>query len=248
MRSELVAITGLLGLVVGCSSPEPSGVSTEPAALGLPCEASADCGSSFCVEEARTGSSVSWTAGTCTQACSSSAACPPGSACVPFDDGTALCLGSCVQSGDCRAGYVCSTAVSACLPDCRLGFSCGTSLSCDAGSGACVPGTRVVGDPCTTNADCASGLCTLARSTSTGIAWSGGYCTAICDAAVPCPAPSQCVSYSDGSSCAAACSADTDCRGGYVCSTAVGACLPDCRQGFSCGSALTCDAATGACA
>jgi hypothetical protein len=105
-----------------------------------------------------------------------------------------------------------------------------------------------IGAGCSLNVDCASGLCTPAASTSSGLVWNGGYCTQACGAATACPTTATCITYADATSyCAATCASSSDCRMGYVCSPGVAACLPDCRQGFSCGTALTCDASTGAC-
>jgi len=253
LRKALVWSSFLLVLLAACSSTEQPSSSTpqpaeRPVALALGCSAGAGCLSGLCIAEVRDGSGVSWTGGTCSQVCSAASACPAGSACVAFADDSALCLGNCAKSGDCRVGYVCSSAVGACLPDCRLGFSCGTSLGCDHATGACIPGTRAIGAACGLDSDCKSALCSLEQAAASGKVWTGGYCTQACGASLPCQDAASCLTYEDGSSyCAATCSASTDCRSGYVCSASAKICLPDCRQGFSCGSTLTCDAATGNC-
>jgi len=249
LRKALFAGSFLLGLLAACSSPEqPSEAGPQPVELGLGCATSADCVSGLCIAEARGASGVSWTAGTCSQACSAAGVCPAASACVAFDDGSALCLGGCARSEDCRAGYVCSSAVGACLPDCRLGFSCGTSLGCDSATGACVPGTGAIGAACGVDGDCKSGLCSPEQAVASGKAWEGGYCTQACGSSLPCEDAASCLTYDDGSSyCAATCSASSDCRTSYVCSASAKVCLPDCRQGWSCGAVLTCDGATGNC-
>jgi len=244
-------VAGVPLWLAGCSSPPAAGTTNAaPAALGLACGADGDCGSGLCIEEERANGGVSWTAGSCSQSCSDSAPCPATSACVAFEDASSWCLTRCSAAADCRAGYVCSTGAGACLPDCRLGFSCGTSLSCDAASGSCVrpPGMRAIGASCQFNSDCASALCTVEQSSSSGKIWAEGYCTAACTAAAPCANSATCITYADGSSfCAATCAADTDCRGGYVCSRTAKSCLPDCRQGFNCGTSLVCDASSGNC-
>jgi hypothetical protein len=235
-------------LLVACASPSPPGTGDAPVALGLACAADASCSSGFCIEEMRTASGVSWTGGTCSQACGASSACPSGSACVAFSDGSSLCVASCASDGECRAGYVCAEGVSGCLPDCRLGFSCGATLACDAGSGHCVAGTGPIGGKCTLSSDCKSALCTPEQATAAGTTWTGGYCTQACTTSTPCGAGAGCLTYADGSSyCAASCGADSECRAGYVCSSAAKVCLPDCRQGWSCGESLVCDGGTGNC-
>ena len=108
--------------------------------------------------------------------------------------------------------------------------------------------TVALGQPCTSDANCSSGICTPEASTTSGKQWSGGYCTQQCSTTTACPSLATCITYDDGSSyCAASCSADADCRTGYVCSTSANVCLPDCRQGWSCGTSLTCDSGTGNC-
>lgn len=247
--STRVSVALLLASSLACSSQEPPTSSADPAALGLPCAVNANCSSVLCIPEARSASSVSWTGGTCSQACVAGGTCPGSAACVPFADGTAWCLTHCAQAGDCRQGYICSSAVGACLPDCRLGFSCGTSLDCDQATGACVPGSQAVGAACSLDAECKSGLCTPEQTAGSGKQWEGGYCTQSCSTSAPCPQGSSCVTYDDGSSyCASACGASSDCRSGYACSGSAKVCLPDCRQGWSCGTALTCDSVTGSCA
>jgi hypothetical protein len=80
---------------------------------------------------------VAWTSGSCSLACPTSSECPANSLCVTMEDGSAYCASACTAGTDCRGGYVCASAVGACLPDCRLGWSCGSTLVCGE-SGACV--------------------------------------------------------------------------------------------------------------
>ncbi len=246
-KSTTAGALATLLLVAACASKEPAAGSATPAALGFACAGDSDCASGLCIEESRAGTSVSWTGGTCTRECTANP-CEAASSCVAFSDGTSWCVAGCGQSSDCRAGYVCSLAVSGCLPDCRLGFSCGTSLSCDPTTGACGPGIQGIGAPCTGDAECKSGLCTVEQSNASGKQWAGGYCTQVCTSSTPCQDAASCITYEDGSSyCAASCASTSDCRTGYVCSAAAKLCLPDCRQGWSCGTALTCDDLTGNC-
>jgi hypothetical protein len=238
----------LLSSGLACSSQEAPKATPDSVSLGLACSVNGDCSSGLCIAETRSANSVSWTGGTCSQACVAGGTCPGSTTCVPFADGTYWCLTQCAMAGDCRQGYICSSAVGACLPDCRFGFSCGTSLGCEQTSGACVPGSRAVGAACVLDADCKSGLCTLEQGSGSGKQWEGGYCTQACSSSAPCPQGSSCVTYDDGTSyCASTCAASSDCRGGYVCSGSAKVCLPDCRQGWSCGTTLTCDSVSGSC-
>jgi hypothetical protein len=217
-------------------------------AIGAACALDSDCKSSLCSPEQSAASGKVWEGGYCTQTCSDSLPCQDAASCLTYEDGSSYCAATCSASTDCRSGYVCSASAKICLPDCRQGFSCGSALTCDGATGNCVGKMLPIGAACAANGDCASALCTPSQSTSGGTAWSGGYCTALCSSAKPCPSSAACIAYSDGSACAASCAANTDCRAGYVCSPGVRACLPDCRQGFSCGSQFKCDPATGTCA
>jgi len=105
-------------------------------ALGEPCTLDADCASERCLPQHRTARGPAWRGGTCTELCDAGAPCPTGATCAALADGQSLCAPSCGTSADCRAGYVCSPAVRACLPDCRDGWSCG-QRRCDETTGAC---------------------------------------------------------------------------------------------------------------
>jgi hypothetical protein len=231
-----------------CMPPAPPPGTT---ALGAACTLNAECASGLCIPERRASGTVAWTGGTCSLDCSV-AACPSGSTCVAFADGSAYCISACTTTFDCRTSYVCAMAVGGCLPDCRLGWSCGTALICDAGTGTCMPptpppGTRALGAACTLNAECASGLCIPERRGSGTVAWTGGTCSLDCSAAT-CPAGATCMTFADGSAyCVPACATASNCRTGYVCSTDIGGCLPDCRLGWSCGNSLVCDPNSGSC-
>lgn len=215
--------------------------------VGAKCASGTDCGSEFCIIEQSDTSGTGWSGGYCSLECSETN-CVDGAVCVPFADQSSYCAASCAGNSDCRAGYVCSTAIDACLPDCRLGWSCGSLLICDQDSGVCTGKMLAIGEACNGDTDCSSGLCTIAQTTDNGTAWKDGYCTQSCGGAATCPDATSCVTYADGSAyCAAACGSDTDCRDGYVCVTSVRACLPDCRQGWSCGTSLACDTDTGWC-
>jgi hypothetical protein len=216
--------------------------------IGGPCTGDESCTTGVCLRETRQSQQLLWQGGYCSGNCESNI-CPTGT-CLLLEDGNSYCLSICQKNEECRVGYVCATSVQACLPDCRLGWSCGSALTCNDKTGTCDPPPVTpapIGAPCTWNVECTSGLCTPEQGTSGPTYWTGGACTQDCTSEA-CPSGSTCVTYeSGGKFCSPTCAATSDCRSGYVCATAVQACLPDCRLGWSCGSALTCNAETGTC-
>ncbi len=220
-------------------------------AVGGPCRLDESCVTGVCLRESGQGELRQWQGGYCSGNCAGQdRACPSGD-CLRLEDGRSYCVSHCTENADCRRdGYVCATAVEACLPDCRLGWSCGSTLSCDAQTGTCeLPGVTPgpVGAPCTWNVDCASGVCTPEQGASGPTHWPGGSCTFDCTNAW-CPSGSTCVHFESGQAfCSPRCTSSDACRSDYVCSTAAGACLPDCRLGWSCGTSLACNDETGTC-
>jgi hypothetical protein len=90
--------------------------------------------------------------------------------------------------------------------------------------GACGP---TIGDPCTTPHDCANGTC-LTQDYAPG-----GSCSLACTvgASNTCPAGTLCVTNAIGKNapgCMRSCTADKDCRLGYVCLTQNGSATPIC--------------------
>jgi hypothetical protein len=228
--------------------------SIEQRRIGEPCVADSLCTDGLCIREQTTSEGAAWMDGYCSMECSQND-CPEGT-CVPFAGGEAYCATTCSAGGECRSGYVCATAVGACLPDCRSGWSCGDLLQCDEETGTCgadasdskpTKEPNPIGAACQLNADCSSNLCTPEVLDSTSTGWVGGYCTQSC-ADSACPSGSTCIPFADGTSfCDADCTQPADCRTGYVCAALAAVCLPDCRNGWSCGTELSCDDATGAC-
>jgi|GEM_PF-5183550 len=219
-------------------------------AVGGACSRDESCVTGVCIREDNTLSSVAWVDGYCSGNCGSTT-CPEG-LCLTLADGYSYCLAECQSNSECRAGYICSTGVHTCLPDCRLGWSCGPALICDSATGSCtlptpVSGTTPLGEGCTINTECATGLCIPEHSGAGTIAWAGGSCSQAC-VSTACPTGAACAVMEDGSAyCVPACTADGECRTGYVCASDPGGCLPDCRLGWSCGTLLVCDANSGAC-
>jgi hypothetical protein len=73
----------------------------------------------------------------------------------------------------------------------------------------------VIGDPCTVASECGKGVCLTAPFAP------GGLCSLMCTVdGAACPAGSTCVTHAisaDTAGCMKSCTADADCRAGYVC-------------------------------
>lgn len=236
------------GCLVATLALAACSATNEAASVGGPCSSDDVCVTGFCIAASDpNGKPSPWAGGYCSGNCADRS-CPQGN-CLALADGSNLCVVACQVDTDCRSGYVCDQAVTACLPDCRKGWSCGSELSCNADNGNCqLPlGTAPVGGACAADRDCAAGFC-IPATTEDGRPshWAGGYCSDEC-AARSC-AQGRCLALADGNYyCVAACAQDDDCRAGYVCAKAVAACLPDCREGWSCGDTLVCDPGDGTC-
>ena len=222
--------------------------SNQAVPVGGGCSSDDTCSTGGCFRANNAmGQPTGWNGGYCSGSCASSS-CPEGK-CQSLADGNKYCLSSCSADGDCRSGYVCDKATSACLPDCRKGWSCGSTLSCNQSNGNCGPPSKTisVGGACTYDVSCTTGTCFFATdSNGNSTGWTDGYCSGSC-ASSSCPG-GKCQSLADGNKyCLSSCSSDNDCRSGYVCDKTVTACLPDCRKGWSCGSTLTCNQTSGSC-
>lgn len=125
--------------------------------VGAACDVLQDCAGGtegFCIE------STDWVGGYCTLApCTTNLDCATGSHCG-FKEGTAgFCVDDCATQADCRAGFGCVDADG------------DAALEC-APSGI---GTGLIGDACTTVADCAGGVDAICINESQG--WRSGYCS-----------------------------------------------------------------------
>jgi len=174
--------------------------------IGAPCTDDSGCASGECGTEAERG----WHEGYCTLECYEDADCGAGRHCA-FTMNSLSRIGSCVTS--------CGSAA-----DCR-----GPEYDCvdidDFGPRECAPvgtGAGAVGDPCTTNTDCAGGEDYLCLREETG--WRAGTCSLSCLTDGDCGSGNHCAfvpaTGGDGL-CLPNCTADTDCRAdGYVCTNA----------------------------
>lgn len=177
-------------------------------------------------------------AGICSLYGCGAATCGPGTACYRGE-----CREAC-GSDVCEANELC--VADHCEPSCGgepcPTLFCETNAECDDGSecraGACVrPGARL-GDPCTADGDCASGVCSAtgfcAMECVHGLCSAGAQCVAEPDRSIcepeggilgdMCAAPSDCVSTlcltadPARSTCTRLCSlAIDDCPAGYHC-------------------------------
>jgi V8-like Glu-specific endopeptidase len=164
-----VAEAGACGICAAAAS-RPSG-----RGRGEPCASGAECASERCGSD-----------GTCTVSCTTDRVCGAGFRCEDME---------CLRGARSEVGEHCVTS-----DDCRVG-GCGTRGEgrfcgglCDDGadceSGACVPGTErtvcapvlgALGEACSGDAACVSGVCR------------GGRCAELCDASHTCPPGTACV-------------------------------------------------------
>ncbi|HEY8211021.1 MAG TPA: hypothetical protein VIG99_26240 [Myxococcaceae bacterium] len=225
--------------------------------VGKPCTVPGNCGSAVAIcntQGVLPSGAFQWYQGYCSQNCASPGGtpCPNGSECVQMGAGNYRCLKSCRTGyGDCRSSYACAAlpgvtdgvCISACAGDVDCG---GTQPFCRSCDGLCFnqnKPTGVVGDPCSTNADCgAAQVCYTAFPWSVG----RGVCTQLCGAVCnDCPNGSTCVAmpYSGGSLfCLRDCVPGT-CAAGQQCLNIGGAkgCVPSCTV-TSCPPGQTCQA------
>jgi uncharacterized protein (TIGR03382 family) len=194
-----------------------------------------------------------WYQGYCTQNCAAAGGtpCPNGSECVQTRTGTYQCLKSCRTGyADCRLSYACAALPGVrdgvCISACAGDVDCnGTSPFCRTCDGLCFnqnKPTGVIGDTCTSNADCGA-----AQVCYTGFTWTTtgkGVCTQPCgNVCSACPNGSTCVAlpYSGGSLlCMRDCLPGT-CAPGQQCLSIGGsrACVPSCTA-TSCPPGQTC--------
>lgn len=166
--------------------------------LGETCVSGTDCTSGVCFADEYPGRE---TRSYCSHACSADSDCGSRFHCR---DGTCASgargdVGSpCATNSDCLDGTFCAaqgderwcTALCSSAADCTSGFSC-----VDAGGvSVCAPDLSLIGQDCSTETDCVSGICAYGAS-----ATAAGACTRTCDANSPCPAGMLCRRTSDGS-------------------------------------------------
>jgi V8-like Glu-specific endopeptidase len=163
-----------------------------PHGLGEPCASDAECTSALC--------RVSGGVYECVAPCDAAGACPTGFACEE-----ALCVrdrgqgigGFCEDNGDCGMGICAesgarSWCTSTCESDeCPDGFSC---TPVGGGISVCAPDAALIGERCTGNDDCVTGLCASFSGTE------GSVCVAFCNADNACGPGFECRRTGDGTS------------------------------------------------
>ncbi len=174
--------------------------------------------------------------------------CTGAANCNTLIDGPSSCIIGCDpdNANVCPLGLVCSQATlfstdgGVCAPGCSSNADCADAGEvCSTCQALCVaPGRSgsAIGSACDDSSECPNGaVCTGGRN------FSGNYCTQACDlgdaqtAACGCPAGSVCgeVGFINKTTeCLASCTADNQCRQGYVCQPISGgtsACLPACQ-------------------
>ena len=161
-----------------------------------------------------------------------------------------FCTRSCDEDRDCpttpagRNGTCESVggAPAACYETCTMDSECAPSWVCgDLGEGivACVPGPTIAllpaYQPCSFDADCASGRCETVVADWGDFTATGSFCTEGCVDSVDCPdtadgLPGTCASLEGGPSlCYQTCDFDRDCAPGFACGdvgTGDTVCLP----------------------
>jgi hypothetical protein len=188
----------------------PGSAPTGTKGLGQPCDDNSQCASQICVM-------VSGKGRLCSQTCDvQSQTCPSGYTCLAGDNG-ALCLpdastplpkkalgDACTDSSQCESnlcaltegGHVCIQLCQRDAPGaCPAGFACAPVSGSD--QGACIregtpppPEPGQLGAQCTTNEDCASGICAISGEGQQ-------FCTELCDPQSGCPESYECVSAGD---------------------------------------------------
>jgi hypothetical protein len=155
------------------------------AALGAPCSSDLDCAGLRCVE--MLGGSF------CSESCDfiSGGACAADMQCQPLSGGacgycscsTGLIADPCTGNADCQGDICVSGFCTMLCPSegCAPGFDCENI----AGYDLCMPASYGVGQSCSANTDCLSGMCTRHGGRS--------FCTRPCGGACSCPAGMDCV-------------------------------------------------------
>jgi hypothetical protein len=178
--------------------------------VGAACMSANECGTGggFCIEEGD-----GFPDGYCSETCMGGpmSSCPGDSHCRRIGQGmgSAICLDGCADNSECRTGYIC------------LQIGINTDRVCwPLEEGSMNPNGLPVGDACTQDQDCNSGLSCLDPP---GPGWDDGYCTKqFCDVQNnPCPSGSLCYNFPGlFSLCLNECpsgGSQSTCRPGYYC-------------------------------
>jgi MYXO-CTERM domain-containing protein len=203
---QLTCESGACG---GFSNQIPEG----NAQIGEPCAATYDCVTPlFCQPTSGSG-------GVCATKCNPNASgCPAGYECVPYQGSTTegVCLEELPGTGtknvgeSCTSSYECVSDLcvqvgggSTCMQMCTNDNDCASNASCSmfpgSGYGACVddpggptPGSKDLGEECTSPSECASGMCA-----GDGLSY---ICVQSCSGPGTCPSDFICYGLQGGGS------------------------------------------------
>ena len=171
-------------------------------AYGALCGCKEQCATQLCVQNFLTGQN------TCTQYCTGDVNCPGTDICVLVEQGTSICYindagvtpPSCVpeQSG-CLKGMVLTNQLGQCtctVPCIDAAGSCPAGMACHSDDGAAMKYCVMVGASCTAAQNpCYSASCLGDGQT--------GYCTALCNSNLDCPAGWSCQDVGGANACVA---------------------------------------------
>lgn len=197
------------------------------------CEVGLVCGRGACVPLGRPSTCCTdptCTRGRCVNPDGTSGLCGEPDAGVP-DAGRDAGVGTdggagqrCANDCDCAEPLVCGQG-GRCGRGAGRANRCCTAQPCPAGTACVEPGggmgqcpspPLVIGESCIGGLCGGGGFCIDENS-----GFPGGYCTAVCDAASPCPGDARCIDVEggggNGSICFDGCASAMDCRAEYLC-------------------------------
>ena len=101
----------------------------------------------------------------------------------------------------------------------NAGHANDAAIDANAGDGGSQKPSSMIGNACTTDADCSGGTCAHTLGARMPALAPGGYCTVSCKAPADCDPSSACVGARFGFSghCSIGCDDTSTCRGGYRC-------------------------------
>jgi len=182
-----------------CGGCVPRGLVVGARGIGEPCDTDEECGSAYCFMD----EGVRYCSRTCTEA-TEAEDCGDGFHCREVD-GAGSCVrgpredvgGGCVTNADCGSG-ICATRADGerwCTAFCDTPMDCPDGFLCeDVGGGTiCVPEGSLVGSPCETSEECASGLCAIGTP-------AGNLCSRFCGPDTACSPGFECVRIDGGRS------------------------------------------------
>jgi hypothetical protein len=200
---------------VGTCQVAPATDKLAPGVVGSMCGADTDCSGGSCT---MTGIGVTFPGGYCSGRCLADSDCGSTGVCNAGLGGAAgTCYRKCDSDSDCaRDGYRCRAPATIGMADPNA------VKQCVAGAKPLADG--VVGSACLADGDCggAAMSCRAQTAAIRGMAFPGGYCTQGCADDSDCGAGGVCTGGFAGvatGTCYKTCTAASDCRDGYSCST-----------------------------